>query len=100
VEATATGGFGQVHTQFIDDLETEIDAQNRFYAPVSYTDPYGSKTRVRYYRDYFLFIEETEDELKNKSRVDLFNFRTLFTPTHEGYQQTISPKQFLTNWAL
>jgi RHS repeat-associated protein len=64
-------------TQFKEGGETERDAQNRFYVPVSYTDPYGSKTKVKYYRDYFLFIEETEDEMKNKSRVDLFNFRTL-----------------------
>ncbi len=63
--------------QFIDSAETEIDAQNRFYVPISYTDPYGSITKVKYYSNYFLFIEETEDELKKKSFVDLFNFRTL-----------------------
>ena len=63
--------------QFTDGAETAVDAQSRFYVPISYTDPYGSKTKVKYYSNYFLFIEETEDELKNKSSVDLFNFRTL-----------------------
>jgi RHS repeat-associated protein len=64
-------------TQFITGTETAIDARQRFYKPVEFTDPYGSKTRVRYYSDYFLFVEETEDELGNRSRVDLFNFRIL-----------------------
>ena len=37
----------------------------------------GAVTKVKYYGNYFLFIEETEDALGNKSSVDLFNFRTL-----------------------
>ena len=64
-------------TQFIEGAETEADAKNRFYVPVSYTDPFGSITKIKYYGNYFLFVEETEDALKNKSKVDLFNFRTL-----------------------
>jgi len=64
-------------TQFIDAAEAVADARNRFYVPVSYTDPYGAKTKVSYYGDYFLFIEETEDALGNKHKVELFNFRTL-----------------------
>jgi len=64
-------------TQFIDAAEAVADARNRFYVPVSYTDPYGAKTKVTYYGDYFLFIEETEDTLGNKHKVELFNFRTL-----------------------
>ncbi len=63
--------------QFNEGAETANDAQNRFYSPVSYTDPYGAKTKVKYYSNYFLFIEETEDALGNKTKVDLFNFRTL-----------------------
>lgn len=64
-------------TQFIKDNETNDDAQNRFYVPVSYTDPYGAKTQVKYYSSYYLFITEIEDALGNKSKVDRFNFRTL-----------------------
>ena len=64
-------------TQFIEGVETSSDAQNRFYVPISYTDPYGAKTKVKYYSNYFLFIEETEDAIGNKAKVDLFNFRTL-----------------------
>jgi RHS repeat-associated protein len=63
--------------QLIEGMETIIAAQNRFYVPISYTDPYGAKTSVKYYGNYFLFIEETEDALGNKSKVDTFNFRTL-----------------------
>ena len=68
-------------TQFTEGAETFADAQNRFFVPVSYTDPYGAVTKVKYYGGnmlrYFLFIEETEDALGNKASVDLFNFRTL-----------------------
>ena len=64
-------------TQFKTLAENSTDAQNRFYAPISYTDPYGAITKVKYYGNYFLFIEETEDVLGNKSGVKHFNFRTL-----------------------
>jgi RHS repeat-associated protein len=52
-------------------------AQNRFYVPISYTDPYGAVTNVKYYNSYNLFIEETTDAKGNKTTVDHFNFRTL-----------------------
>jgi len=64
-------------TQFMEGAETANDAQNRFYVPISYTDPYGAKTKVKYYSNYFLIIEETEDALGNRASVVEFNFRTL-----------------------
>lgn len=64
-------------TQYIEGAENVVDAQNRFYVPIAYIDPYGAKTSVKYYSDYFLFIEETEDALGNQQKVDQFNFRTL-----------------------
>lgn len=66
-------------TQFYDEEkgETLQDIQNRFYAPLSYTDPFGSKTTVSYYQDYFLFLEATEDALHNRIQVEKFDFRTL-----------------------
>ncbi|HMO63598.1 MAG TPA: SpvB/TcaC N-terminal domain-containing protein [Ferruginibacter sp.] len=63
--------------QFKTIAENQSDAQNRFYTPISYTDPYGATTKVKYYGSYFLFVEETEDALGNKSGVESFNFRTL-----------------------
>src|SRR5437763_14449138 len=63
--------------QFIDGLETWSDAEDRFYLPISYTDPYGAKTQVKYFTDYFLLNEETEDALQNQARVLTFNTRTL-----------------------
>lgn len=63
--------------QYKTGSESQTDAQNRFYSPISYTDPYGAVTKVKYYRAIFLFIEQTEDALGNRSSVDLFNFRTL-----------------------
>lgn len=55
---------------------TQFDTQNRFYLPVSYTDPYGAVTTVTH-DGYLLYVNATEDALHNKSSVDLFNFRTL-----------------------
>ena len=63
--------------QYKTVAENKTEVQNRFYNPISYTDPYGAITKVKYYGSYFLFIEETEDNLGNKSGVASFNFRTL-----------------------
>jgi RHS repeat-associated protein len=63
--------------QFKAVPEMQADAQNRFYTPVSYTEPFGGITKAQYYSTYFLFIEKTEDALGNTASVDLFNFRTL-----------------------
>lgn len=57
--------------------ETLADVQARFFAPLSYTDPYGAVTRVRYFSTYFLLVQETEDAKNNRSRVETFNLRTL-----------------------
>ncbi|WP_310139715.1 SpvB/TcaC N-terminal domain-containing protein [Pedobacter africanus] len=66
---------GTMH--FIKDSEDEQVAKNRFYTPVSHKDPYGAVTKVKYDGTYFLFVEETEDALGNKTGVVDFNFRTL-----------------------
>lgn len=63
--------------QFKAIAESQSDAQDRFYSPISYTDPYGALTKVKDHGSYFLFIEVTEDVLGNKTSVDRFNFRTL-----------------------
>jgi Salmonella virulence plasmid 65kDa B protein/Insecticide toxin TcdB middle/N-terminal region/Insecticide toxin TcdB middle/C-terminal region/FG-GAP-like repeat len=63
--------------QYIEEEETSLEAKQRFYSPVGYTDPYGAETKVRHYRDYFLFMEAVEDAAGNTTSVDLFNFRTL-----------------------
>ena len=64
-------------TQFIAGVETFADAQNRFYVPISFTDPFGSKTSVHYYSNYFLLIDTTTDALLNQTSVLSFNMRTL-----------------------
>ncbi|GMK37448.1 hypothetical protein PCCS19_05020 [Paenibacillus sp. CCS19] len=64
-------------TQYVDAGEAVADARGRFYLPLSYTDPYGAQTKVKFDGSYRLFIEETEDALGNKTIVDRFNFRTL-----------------------
>ncbi len=54
-------------TQFFELPDMANVVPGRFYTPVSYTDPFGSKTKVSYYNDYFLFIDQTEDALGNKA---------------------------------
>jgi len=66
--------------QFMETNETITDVRNRFYAPLAYTDPFGSTSRVAYYKDYFLLLQGTEDELGNQTKVERFDFRRL-TPT-------------------
>lgn len=63
--------------RFIKDNEDEQVAKSRFYTPISYKDPYGALTSLRYDGTYFLFVEETMDALGNKAGVVRFNFRTL-----------------------
>jgi RHS repeat-associated protein len=76
------------NTQFINSIEIATAAQNRFYVPISYTDPYQAKTYLIYDTEtftsgirnnngYYLFIKETTDAKGNTTTVDLFNFRTL-----------------------
>jgi RHS repeat-associated protein len=62
--------------QYIAAAEDVNAAQSRFYTPISYSDPFDSKTTVKY-DNYFLFMKSTEDELHNKISVETFNFRTL-----------------------
>jgi len=63
--------------QYLRDGENTDQAKRRFVSPVSYTDPFGSTTRVSYYRDYFFLLESVEDELHNRVKVEQFSFRTL-----------------------
>lgn len=57
--------------------EMAIDAENRFYIPVAYTDPYGAVTKIKMDAAYKLFIESVEDAFGNTTKVDRFCFRTL-----------------------
>lgn len=73
----ASWWIGSGTIKFIEETENLKTAQDRFYVPVSYTDPFGSTTKVHHYANYALFIDQTEDELGNQTLVERFNFRTL-----------------------
>jgi len=64
-------------TQFLQGVETQADARERFYSPLTYTDPFGSVTSVSYYADYFLLMASTTDAIGNVAVVERYNFRTL-----------------------
>ena len=57
-------------------INTPAKARDRFYTPISYTDPYGSMTKIKH-DSYFLFVEEITDALGNQTSITKFNFRTL-----------------------
>jgi RHS repeat-associated protein len=63
--------------QYKQGAETAAAAANRFFMPISYTDPFGAVTKVTYLGNFFTFIESTENALGNKASVDRFNFRML-----------------------
>jgi len=77
-------------TRFIEGAETIADAEDRFYTPVSYTDPFGATTRVKYLSNYFYFLEQTEDALQNTATVLSFNMRTLGAQRMQDANQNIS----------
>lgn len=57
--------------------ETALDAANRFHQPISYTDPFGSVTRVSYLDNLFMFVGSTEDAVGNLTTIERFDYRTL-----------------------
>ena len=63
--------------QYLQGADTLANAEARFCVPISYTDPFGATTKVKYRSNYFLLVEETEDALQNKTTALSFNFRTL-----------------------
>lgn len=66
-------------TQFMSIGETIEDVKQRFFNPISYTDPFGTITEVSYDSQLW-FVNRTRDALGNESQVLDFNFRTL-SPT-------------------
>ncbi|WFO15790.1 hypothetical protein M601_018995 [Cellulophaga baltica 4] len=65
---------------FLDAGETISEVRNRFYSPLGFLSPFDTETKVFYYKDYFMFLEATEDILENRTETERFNFRTL-SPT-------------------
>lgn len=76
-EGDAGWWVGSGSKQYVASGESALDAKQRFYTPVGYTDPYGARTEVRLDREYCLFVEAVEDAAGNTTRVDRFDFRTL-----------------------
>jgi RHS repeat-associated protein len=62
---------------YIHAAETQADLRKRFFSPQSYTDPFGAKSTISYYKDYSLLMQAMEDALQNRTEVEAINFRTL-----------------------
>jgi RHS repeat-associated protein len=77
-------------TQYLNGSENQADAANRFYRPVSYTDPYSATTTVSYYGNYNLLVEQTKDALGNTTTVEAFNFRSLTPQRLRDTNQNLS----------
>ena len=76
--------------QYISGTETVIDAENRFFVPVSFTDPFGSVTTVNYDTTYYLFVEQTTDAVGNVNTVNTFDYRTLSPAEMQDMNNNIS----------
>lgn len=62
--------------QYGESGDTLQDMQDRFFSPISYTDPLQSKSAV-FHDPYYLFIQRTLDAHQNETRVLAFSYRTL-----------------------
>jgi len=67
-------------TQFKNAGESMSAVRDRFFAPFSFADPFGSVTKVHFFSNYFLMLQETEDAVGNRAKVERFDFRSL-SPT-------------------
>lgn len=79
---------GIVH--YLNSGETVSDAETRFFTPVSFVDPYGSLTYVKYDTNYYLFTEIVKDALHNKTKVLNFDYRTLTATKMQDPNDNIS----------
>ncbi|MFK5937203.1 MAG: SpvB/TcaC N-terminal domain-containing protein [Sulfurimonas sp.] len=66
---------------------------DKFYLPISFTDPYGATTTVEY-DDYILYIKTTTDALGHQSMVEEFNFYTLSPQKMKDLNDNISEVLF------
>lgn len=58
-------------------LSYPANPDQHFYLPEGYIDAAGSTCAVRYYADYHLMVDRTEDALGNRATVEAFDFRFL-----------------------
>ena len=54
-----------------------VDAATNFYLPMSFTDPFGYTTHLKYYTAYHFLLEGTKDALHNETRVLAWEWRTM-----------------------
>lgn len=70
--------------------ETAADAENRFFQPISYTDPFGGVTKVTYLDNLFLFIGSTEDAVGNITSIEQLDYRTLTVRRLKDHNDNLS----------
>ena len=83
--------------QYFDAVkgETRAMVDERFYVPISFTDPFGSTTNVSYpANNTFLFIEKTTDALSNTVSVEAFDYRVLAPAKMKDINDNLSAVSF------
>ena len=70
--------------------ETAADAADRFYQPISYSDPFGGVTKVTYLDNLFLFVGSTEDAVGNVTSIEQFDYRTLTVRRLKDHNDNLS----------
>ncbi len=62
---------------FKETQESFNKVKEQFFSPIAYLDPFKAKTKLEYYKEYYLFPQTTVDALENRVEVLEFNFRTM-----------------------
>jgi RHS repeat-associated protein len=65
-----------------------------FYLPESYLDPFGNETKVHYYGNYCLVVDQVTDPLGNVTSVAKFDFRFLLPQTSTDINNNHSTVSF------
>lgn len=58
-------------------LEGEQHAEQHFYLPERYTDPFGNLTTLEYDGSYDLYIRSSHDPMGNETAIEAFDYRVL-----------------------
>lgn len=84
---------GDIHFFDTRKGENRTTAQQRFYAPVGFTDPFGSTTAVEY-DSTMLFVKKTIDALGNETSIVDFDFRVLAPAKMKDINDNVSEVRF------
>lgn len=85
---------GDAHWASAGTVRYPANPPQHFYLPDRYVDAAGSVTTVRYYADYHLMVDRTEDALGNRVTVEDIDFRLLQPRRTRDINDNLSEARF------